>query len=205
MYYCISMKRNYCKNNYIQFVITLLIVCSGSVNAQLKNEDFAVKWGSWLLLQAIPSPNFYEDRGSNEKSLKFGLEWQIIPLSYSWSANKYVTKINLFKIPPVRRFSGSVETYFEPVLIPGGFKNNDLHKFHFKTGIRLVLPVFHGGEYLAVSFGGGYYRQSSPYENFGGVNYEAAVYSFYGMFGVKFNYNQNAISRYSFGLYIKYY
>ncbi len=183
----------------------LILLFSGSSFAQLKDENIAIKWGSWLLLQAIPSPNFYEDSGNNNKSLRFGLEWQVIPISFSWSANKYVSKLSVFKIPPVKRFSGSVETYFEPVFVPGGFKNNNLAKFHFKAGARIILPVFHGGEYMAVSFGAGYYRQNALNEKYEGINYEASVYTLYGMLGLKFNYNQNAINRYSFGLYIKYY
>ena len=206
MYYCISMKGTICKNsNVAKFTLLLIFILTNFSFAQLKEKNSVVKWGSWLLLQAIPSPNFYEDKGNNNKSLRFGLEWQVIPLSYSWSANKYVSKGSFFKITPVKRFSGSAEVYFEPVLIPGGFKNNTLNKFHFKTGARFVLPVFHGGEYLAVSLGGGYYRQSTPIEKYEGMNYEAAVYSFYGMLGVKFNYSQNALSRDSFGIYIKYY
>jgi len=195
-------------NNRIMVMVFLLILMSFSqtgLYGQLKKESFPLKWGSWLLFQAIPSPGFYDDRNESSHGVKFGLEWQVVPLSYSWSANKYVSKFSFFYIKPVKRFSGSAEIFFEPVLIPGGFKNNSLNKFQFKTGGRIVLPVFHGGEYLSVSAGAGYYEQRTPLEKFSGLTYEAAVYSFFGMAGLKFNYNQNALSRYSISLYIKYY
>jgi hypothetical protein len=114
--------------------------------------------------------------------------------------------VNFFFINPVKRFSGSVETFFEPALITGDFKYSELKKFMFKTGARIVVPVAQGGEYFAISAGAGYYMQNTiRNEKIDGVTYEAAAYTIYGMIGLKFNYNQNAISRYNFGLYFKYY
>lgn len=201
------MPVNFRKNRKINFLIliTILVFCINSSFSQLKNENFLIKWGSWALLQAIPSPTFYEDRNENSSSLKFGLEWQVIPVSYSFNANKYVSNFNFFHIKPNKRFSGSAETFFEPSYIPGGFKNNTLKKFTYKTGIRIVLPVFHRGEYLSFSLGAGYYWQKTITQIYDGITYEAGIYSFFGMMGLKFNYNQNAPSRYNIGLYIKYY
>ncbi len=187
-------------------VILILFFFSFKTNyAQLKNENFLVKWGSWALLQAIPSPGFYEDRNDNTRGIKFGVEWQVIPFSYSFNTNKYVSSLNFFHIKPNKRFSGSAELFFEPALIPGGFRKNDLKKFMYKTGARIVIPVFQRGEYLSFSLGAGYYSQKTANKIYDGVTYEAGVYSFFGMMGLKFNYNQNALSRYNISLYIKYY
>lgn len=179
---------------------------SNTVFSQLRDENAFIKWGSWTLLQAMPSPTFYEDRDENNSRLKFGLEWQVIPFSYSFSSNKYVSPVSFFRITPVKRFSGSAEVFFEPALMMGDFKYAGLKKFMYKTGARIVLPIAQRGEYMAISFGAGYYHQKT----LGGVlhqgvTYEAAVYSIFGMFGLKFNYNQNAPSRYNIGLYLKYY
>lgn len=190
---------------YFSVVLILLFFSHRTANAQLKNENFLLKWGSWALLQAIPSPGFYEDRNDVSKNIKFGLEWQVIPVSYSFNSNKYVSHFNFFHIKPNKRFSGSAEVFFEPVLIPGGFKNNELKKFMYKTGARFVIPVFHRGEYLSFSLGAGYYSQKTGNELYEGITYEAGVYSFFGMMGLKFNYNQKALSRYNISLYIKYY
>ena len=76
----------------------------------------------------------------------------------------------------------------------------------FKTGGRFVIPVAQRGEYLAISLGGGYFNQKTKDNKIvDGVTCEAAVYSFFGMLGLKFNYNQKGNSRYSIGLYLKYY
>lgn len=212
MYYCISMKITAKKYKLlILFKIAVIILnLDNNVQSQLKNENFALKWGSWLLLQTIPSPGIYEDRmelpGENYQSgIKFGLSWQVTPIAYSWNSNRYVSKFSFFHIKPVKRFSGSGEVFFEPVLIPGGFKNNSLNRFMYKTGARFVFPVFHGGEYLSVSLGGGYSLQQTDFKKYSGITYEAGVYSFFGMIGIKFNYNQNSVSRYNISLYIKYY
>ena len=207
MYYYISMKRNSGKyvNFYFSAALTLIFMCSSSVNGQLKDENFFIKWGSWAILQAIPSPTLLEDRDENVSKIRFALEWQVIPLSYSFNTNRYVSNFNFLHIKPNKRFSGSLETFFEPVFVPGGFNHNSLEKFMYKTGLRVVIPVFHKGEYLSFSLGAGYYSQKSVLEHYEGVTYEAGIYSFYGMMGLKFNYNQKALSRYSLSLYIKYY
>jgi hypothetical protein len=190
---------------YFLLISTVILLNSSVTFSQLKNENFFIKWGSWTLLQTIPSVSFFEDRNDNASKLQFGLEWQVIPVSYSFNANKYVSDFNFFHIKPIKRFSGSVETFFEPAFIPGGFRNNELNKFMYKAGARVVLPVFHGGEYLSVSLGAGYYAQRTPGKHYDGITYEAGIYSFFGMLGLKFNYNQNALSRYNINLYIKYY
>ena len=187
------------------FIILAVILLSHSSYSQLKDENAALKWGSWALLQTIPSPVFFDDRNDLSAGVKFGLQWHVVPVSYSFNSNKYVSPFNFFYLKPVNRFSGSVETFFEPSLIPGGFRNNSLKKFMYNAGARIVLPVFHKGEYLAVSLGAGYYNQQSFERKYDGVTYEAGVYSFFGMLGLKFQYNQKGLSRYNVGFYIKYY
>ncbi len=194
---------------YIQkfrfFVILAVISLTHSSYGQLKDENVILKWGSWALLQTIPSPVFFDDRNDVSTGIKFGLQWHVVPVSYSFNSNKYVSPFNFFYLKPVNRFSGSVETYFEPSLIPGGFRNNTLKKFMYNAGARIVLPVFHKGEYLAISLGAGYYNQQTYERKYDGITYEAGVYSFFGMLGLKFQYNQKGLSRYNVGLYIKYY
>ena len=202
---CKSLKNKLLRNGLILLYTCANLVFTASSEAQLKDENLLVKWTSWALLQAIPSPGFYEDRNDFESGIKFGIEWQVIPISYSFNANKYVSNFSFLHIKPNKRFSGSAEIFFEPAIVPGGFKRNDLNKFSYKAGVRTVIPLFHRGEYLSFSLGAGYYRQSSPAEKYDGITYEAGVYSFFGMLGLKFNYNQNAVSRYNIGLYIKYY
>jgi hypothetical protein len=158
------------------------------------------------LLQGVPSVNFYQDRDVNNSKLKLGVQWQVIPVSYSFNSNKYVSDFSFFFIRPVKRFSGSAELFFVPELIPGGFKYSGLKKFMFKSGGRLVLPLWQKGEYLSFSIGAGYsYQQKLSGEIKNGITYEGGMYTFFGLLGIKFNYNTNSESRYNFGLYFKYY
>lgn len=183
-----------------------MLLSSGSALSQVKEGTGFWKWATWGLLQTAPSVTFFEDRNESNSRLKFGLQWQITPLSYSFNSNKYVSKFNFFFIRPVKRFSGSVEFFIEPEFIPGGFKYSDLKKFMFKSGGRVVLPLWQKGEYLSFSLGTGYnYQKKNSGEVKNGMTYEAGLYSFFGLLGIKFNYNTNSESRYNFGLYFKYY
>lgn len=184
----------------------MLIIFADLTSSQIREENAILKWGTWVILQAIPSPLLSEDKNEQNSGLKFGLEWQIIPVSYSFNSNKYVSKLSFFCIRPVKRFSGSAELFIEPSVITGNYKYSNLGKFSYKSGCRVVFPIAQRGEYLAVSIGAGYYGQKS-HEGVivDGLTYEAGVYSFYGMLGLKFSYNHKSPSRYNFGLYFKYY
>jgi hypothetical protein len=189
-----------------KYIVILLLVFSKQSASQLKSANEFWKWTTWTVLQAIPSPTYFEDRDENNTRLKFGLEWQIIPFSYSFNTNKYVSNLNFFFISPAKRFSGSGELFFEPSLIIGDYKYSPLKKFMYKAGARVVLPVSQKGEYLSFSLGAGYFSQKTTSgELIGGPTYECALYSFFGMLGLKFNYNQKGKSRYNFGIYFKYF
>ena len=107
---------------YCLYFIIITVFSGGNLYPQVKSGNEFWKWTSWTLLQGLPTVSFFEDRDENNSHLKFGLEWQVTPVSYSFNANKYVSKFNFFFINPVKRFSGSVELFFEPELVPGGFK-----------------------------------------------------------------------------------
>src|SRR5258706_6870434 len=205
-----SKKKNITNNISLTRALLLIfmLISASQVDSisQVKIKNPVLKWTSWALLQLIPSVTFFDDKNENNSGLKFGLEWQIIPFSYAFNTNKYVSKTSFFYINPTKRFAGSVEAFFEPDYVTGNFKYSNLKKFMFKTGGRFVVPAGQRGEYLAFSIGAGYYNQKTTDNNtVDGITYEAAVYSFFGMLGLKFNYNQNGNSRYNIGLYLKYY
>ncbi|MCX7877520.1 MAG: hypothetical protein N2510_02640 [Ignavibacteria bacterium] len=191
----------------IYLIFYSLILLPQALEAQLQSGTGPLKWITWTLLQTIPSPGYYEDRNESSSSLKFGLSWNIIPVSYSFGANEYLPPLSFFHIKPSKRFSGSAEIFFEPSYITGNFKYSTIGKFHWKTGGRIILPIAHKGEYLSVSVGMGYYNQKSSLNNkkYSGVFLEGVVYTFFGMLGLKLSYSHNAQSRYYLGLYFKYY
>lgn len=158
------------------------------------------------MLQAIPSINYFEDRDQETSAMKFGLQWQVIPVSYSFKTNKYISPLSFFYINPVKRFTGSAELFFQPEYIPGKFKYSMLKNFMWKSGIRIIFPFAQRGEYLSASVGAGYYSQKNEDNTASdGLTVETGIYSFFGMLGLKFNYNVKAVSRYTVGLYLKYY
>jgi hypothetical protein len=198
------------RRKFTKYYILLAVLCFFALGsrqfAQMKSATGFWKWSTWALLQAVPSPTFFEDRNETDSRLKFGFEWQVIPFSYSFNTNKYVSRLNFFYINPVKRFTGSAEVFFEPALVLGDYKYSNLKNFMYKTGARVVIPAAHEGEYLAFSLGAGYYAQKTVNgELIDGPTYEAGAYILFGMLGLKFNYNQNANSRYNIGLYFKYY
>jgi len=188
------------------FLLVLLLSVSGSAHSQAERERTFLKWSSWALFQALPSPVFFEDRGENGNGLEFGFEWQVTPLSYTFKPNKYLGHFSSFMIKPVKKFSGSAELFFTPQFALSGFDYSRLKRYMYNAGARVYFPLAQGGEYLSFSLGAGYYSQKNEFSSkHDGVMIEAGVYSVFGMAGLKFTYKQNAPSRYNFGLYIKYY
>lgn len=169
------------------------------------DEKPFLKYSSWLLLQAVPSPVIYQNKENGNNRINFGLRWQIIPLNYSFSANKYVSNIQSFFIKPVRRFAGSAEIFIQPEVTFSDFDNGKFNNFWISGGTRLILPVTAYGEVLSASIGVKYNFHkniSDSYENYPGI--EGGVY-FMGGLGVQANYNLNEFNKINFGLFFKYY
>ncbi len=203
------MKNNPAGYRIRRLIITACIIIlssAGISESQVKSGAGFWKWATWGLLQAVPSVTCFEDRNGTDSRFKLGLQWHIIPVSYSFNSNKYVSDLSFFFIRPVKRYSGSVELFLDPQVIPGGFKYSYLDKFMFKSGGRVVFPLWQKGEYLSFSLGGGMsYRKDTSGAVKCGATYETGIYSFFGMLGIKFNYYTNSESRFSFGMYFKYY
>lgn len=182
------------------------LMFASSANAQAERENVFLKYTSWAVMQAIPSPVFFEDNGSSGKGSEFGFEWQVTPVSFTFKPNKYLSHLSFLMIKPVKKFSGSAELFFTPQFVTGGFDHSKAQRYMYNTGARVYFPLAQGGEYLSFSLGAGYYSQKNEFNSkVDGIMYEAGLYSFFGMFGIKFAYKQNAISKYNIGLYIKYY
>lgn len=156
-------------------------------------------------MQAIPSPVFYQDKGNETEKINFGFRWQIIPLNYSFSANKYVSNFQSFFIKPVRRFAGSAEIFIQPEIALKDFNNGNNNNFWISGGTRLIFPVTDYGEVLSASVGVKYNfhkNGESGFTEYAGI--EGGLY-FMGGLGLQANYNFNEFNRINFGLFIKYY
>ena len=64
------------------FVLLIFLLTSSCVHAQADREEPIVKWTTWAILQALPSPVFFEDNGNGNHGTEFGFEWQVTPLSF---------------------------------------------------------------------------------------------------------------------------
>lgn len=164
-----------------------------------------LKYLSWALYQAIPSPVVYEDSGGTGCTARAGLRWQIIPVNYSFSANRFMSKAQFFFINPVRRFAGSMELFLQPEFALTEFDHSRLKRFWVSAGFRVIIPVVNYGELLSASLGVKANFQGARQggaENYLGL--EAGFY-LYGMLGIQANLNFRGGNRFSLGLYLKYY
>lgn len=199
-----SMKR-------ILLVLSFFLLCSVSI-AQVKEEKrkdverpFA-KYLTWTLLQAVPSPMYNHDANESDGRLSFGLKWQVVPVNFSFNANKYVSPVQFFMVNPVRRFSGSVELFAQPEVSTAGFDFAGYDNFGISSGLRFTFPIKHYGEHLAGSLGAKWFHRNSESgseEDYFGI--EGGLYVLYGIFGLQGSYNFNRNSTYSISLNFKYY
>jgi hypothetical protein len=186
--------------------LLFIIGFATSVYSQAEREKPFIKYTSWTVLQLIPSPIFFEDNGSGKHGTEFGFEWQVTPLSYTFKPNKYLNHLSALIINPVKKFTGSAELFFTPQYALSSFDFSKMQRYMYNTGARVYFPLAQGGEYLSFSLGAGYYSQKNDYNSkVDGIMYEAGIYSVFGMFGLKFAYKQNALSKYNLGFYLKYY
>ena len=187
------------------FSLIIIIAVISNANAQ-SNSSAPVKWITWTLLQAVPSPSFFDDRNDADARLRFGFRWDVTPLNYSFNANKLVSPVQMFFVNPVRRYGGSVELFVQPEWMTGSYHYSDLSRFHFNTGVRGFLPLAERGERLAVSAGGLYkFRENKSGDNNDTYAVELGVYTFFGMLGLKFDYYFKGQNKFDFSINIKYF
>ena len=187
------------------FILALAVVWLSALSFGQEVERPFLKYMSWALFQAIPSPVFYEDSGGSECTVRAGLRWQIIPVNYSFSANRFMPKVQFFIINPVRRFAGSMEMFLQPEVVLTEFDHSRLKRFWVSAGFRVIIPVLNYGELLSGSLGvkaNFHGAQQGGAENYLGL--EAGLY-LYGMLGIQANLNFHDGNRFSLGFYLKYY
>lgn len=187
------------------FSLILFIACYSSAKTQT-NSSAPVKWLTWTLLQAVPSPSFFDDRNDEDARLRFGFRWDVTPLNYSFNANKLVSPVQMFFVNPVRRYGGSVELFVQPEWMTGNYHYSDLSRFHFNTGVRGFLPLAERGERLALSAGGLYkIRETKSGNNNDTYGIELGLYTFFGLAGIKFDYYLKGQNKFDFSISIKYF
>lgn len=194
------------KNNQRLLIIIFFIIIHQNSFSQNTSPNKFLEYTSWTLFQTIPSPTFYQDRNETSARLQFGFRWHVIPVNYSFNANKLVSPVQFFIVNPVRRFGGSIELVAEPEWATAGYQYSDLQRFNLATGARGFIPLIEYGEYLCFSLAGKYnIRKNKQDVNNNYYSAEAGIYTLFGIAGLVFNYNFTSESRYNISLNLKYY
>ena len=126
----------------------------------------------WALSQLVPSPLLV----SSDQGVGGGVRWQLTPLLYSFGIAE--APLRSFLISPIARHSGSIELHASPewaCCAPTG------SGWLLRSGLRVYLPLVEHGERLSWSVGSSYYRTAG---GFGGVSFDAGVYTFVGVLGL---------------------
>jgi hypothetical protein len=200
------------KDLIVSFLVLLSVILfsdNSFAQGEEKKKDVErpfMKYLSWTLLQAVPSPVYNHDANETDGRLSFGLKWNIVPVNISFNANKYVSPVQFFMVNPVRRLSGSIEIFAQPEVSTAGFDYAGYDNFGISSGLRFTFPIKHYGEHLAGSVGAKWFHRNSDTgseEDYYGM--EGGLYFLNGVFGLQGSYNFNRNSTYSISLNFKYY
>jgi hypothetical protein len=192
---------------YFVFLHILFFNITLAEQAYSQDEtDKTAEYLSWVLLQTVPSPVFFQDADENNARIQFGFRWQVTPLNISFTSNRYISPLQFFKINPVRRFTGSFEVFIQPGLALSDSKYSNLRRFSLGSGGRIIFPVSGEGQNLAASAGAKYvfHKDFFGYDkSYWGI--ETGIYAIYGLLGLQFNYNFSKQTRYNIGIYFKFF
>ena len=189
------------------YTITIFILYSPvNTYSQSTTGKKIIKWTTWTILQTIPSPSFFQDRNEKNSRLQFGFSWNVTPINYSLSANKFVSPVSFLIVNPIRRFGGSAEIFLQPEWTTSSYRYNGLNRFAISAGTRFYIPAIEYGEYLAFSAGGKYTKRENimgdKKDSFG---IEIGLYTLFGILGTQFDYNFTNDTRYNLKITLRYY
>ncbi len=139
---------------------------------------------TWALLQLVPSPQLafgtttrigIDGHRDDSVETSFGLGWQLTPVLWSFGMNRRLSPFRFFVVDPLARVSGSIElhTTFD-------WFGGHVDALFARPGVRVTLPLYHHGEYLALSFGTSVYHLDTAR-----VAYDAGVWILAGAVGVQ--------------------
>jgi hypothetical protein len=187
-------------------LLVFLVLVAGNSYSQERNKNYFVQWTTWTLIQAIPSPVFFQDNNETDSRMQFGLRWHITPINYSFNTNKFISPVSFFVVNPLNRYGGSIEAIIQPEWSTSEYKYSELNRFQVGSGIRGYVPLIEEGEVLSISLAGKYkFRTDTKGTSQDTWSAEIGFYTFYGIIGLQFNYNLSSESKFDIGLSLKYY
>jgi len=190
----------------VSTILVVLVITNSSAQDTNFTHRKTSKYLTWSLLQFIPSPTLVSDANKENARVQFGFQWQIIPVNFSFRANKFVSPVQFFMINPVRRVAGSAELFVQPEVVTSGFKYSGFNNFAVSTGGRFIIPIQELGENISASVGAKYtFRKNDLTGEDGYSGIEAGVYFFGGMMGFQFVKNLHENNKFSVSIYLKYF
>lgn len=133
----------------------------------------------WLLVQLVPSPGLW----IGPSGTRFGVRWQVTPVSYSFGINRRLSPWRAFVVEPLTRHAGSIELFGSPEYVagsgpaPGGWM--------LRGGTRAYFPLLDWGETLSCSLGGSALYARVHGRDHVAASYEAGLYTLFGGLGVQ--------------------
>ncbi|HMJ16613.1 MAG TPA: hypothetical protein VK524_34600 [Polyangiaceae bacterium] len=132
----------------------------------------------WAVWQLVPSPELaFGDAGA-----RFGLQWQLTPLSYSFGIDPRLSPWRSFVVEPIVRHSGSLEVFVSPEYLA---RSSD--RLGVRAGVRSYFGLLHRGDYLSVSLAAAYLRFGDAQA----AAYELGAYVLFGMLGLQLSHAPN--------------
>ena len=171
--------------------LLLMTVLAAASPGGYEDQPFPHPTWAWLATQLAPSSEwqFGEDDG-------FALQWQVTPVSYSWSIDRRLNRLRTLVVEPYARYGGAVELFGG-----GGLRlSGDVHGL-FRTGVRSYWPLVGHGEYLSFSMGAAYQRWGKHNQ----AAFEAGFYVLFGIVGLQASYLPVGPTRASLTIRLRYF
>ncbi len=192
------------KTRFHWTIVAAAALIAGAGEARAQNA--LLQWTTWALLQAVPSPGFNVDHDAAGAALVGELRWQVVPLNYSFSANRLVSPAQFFLVNPLRRHGGSVEGFVEPAWALQPYRRSGDDRLGMGAGLRMFLPLVEYGERLSFSVGGKVLvRENSAGGRSNTAGLELGVYTLFGIVGLRVDLTGDPAHRASMSLALKYY
>jgi hypothetical protein len=111
---------------------------------------------AWIILQTIPGVSWTVLPAETHTAL----EWEFMPLLYSFGMNKNISPWHVLFATPPERFTGSIELLCSAQFYPSVIGNSH---WGFSGQVLSHVPLVERGEYLGLNFGAArYFIASTP-------------------------------------------
>ena len=134
-------------------LLIMAVVAAGSRLSAQEEMKSPLLSPAWIVLQAVPGVSWTVLPAETHTAL----EWEVMPLIYSFGMNKNVSPWHVLFATPPERFAGSIELLCSAQFYPAAL--GDSH-WGFSGQLLAHIPLIERGEYLGLNFGAARYAIS---------------------------------------------